>query len=81
VGLILEADRAWDKGKRSILCQLPTGGGKTICFSHLVLAAINQGKSALILAHREELILQAAAKIQAIADITPGIIKAGYKPD
>jgi superfamily II DNA or RNA helicase len=81
VALILEVDRAWELGHRSVMLQLPTGGGKTIVFSHLVLAALNRGESALILAHREELILQAAAKIQAITAIEPGIIKAGHKPN
>jgi superfamily II DNA or RNA helicase len=71
----------WDIGNRSILCQLPTGGGKTILFSHLVAQTVERGGLVLILAHREELIIQAADKIQTITGIAPGIIKAGYKPD
>jgi superfamily II DNA or RNA helicase len=66
---------------RSIIIQLPTGGGKTICFSHVVAEANAKGQKALILAHREELIKQTADKIAPIAGIEPGIIKAGYNVD
>jgi superfamily II DNA or RNA helicase len=72
---------SWDNGNRRVMLQLPTGGGKTICFSHLVAQFITAGKTVLILAHREELIKQAADKITTITGIEPGIIKAGYKPD
>ena len=63
------------------MLQLPTGGGKTICFSHLVQLFIAIGKTVLVLAHREELIKQAADKITLMTGIEPGIIKAGYKAD
>jgi superfamily II DNA or RNA helicase len=66
---------------RSILLQLPTGGGKTICFSHLIKANLDGGLKFLILAHREELILQAMDKVQTITNQPVGIIKAGYEPD
>jgi superfamily II DNA or RNA helicase len=73
--------RSWESGNRRVMLQLPTGGGKTICFSHLVAQFITADKTVLILAHREELIKQAADKITTITGIEPGIIKAGYKPD
>jgi superfamily II DNA or RNA helicase len=73
--------QSWKGGNRSVIIQLPTGGGKTICFSHVVAEANAKGQKALILAHREELIKQAADKIAPIAGIEPGIIKAGYKAD
>ncbi len=72
---------SWNTGNRRVMLQLPTGGGKTILFSHLVQIFVSNGKTALILAHREELIIQAADKVQTITGIAPGIIKAGYKPD
>ncbi len=71
-------DKAWFSGSRSILCQLPTGGGKTIVFSTIVHNALKLGLKCLILAHREELIKQAADKIEIITDEPVGIIKAGY---
>ena len=72
--------QSWGSNRR-VMLQLPTGGGKTICFSHVVAQFITAGKTVLILAHREELIKQAADKITTITGIEPGIIKAGYKPD
>ena len=76
--LLDRINTAWFSGSRSILCQLPTGGGKTICFSHIVNQASKNGLKCLILAHREELIKQAADKLEIITDDPVGIIKAGY---
>ncbi len=79
--LLDRLSQSWDSGNRSVIIQLPTGGGKTICFASVVAAATAQGKQVLILAHREELITQAAEKIAPIAGMEIGIIKAGYKAD
>jgi superfamily II DNA or RNA helicase len=79
--LIDRTHQSWKSGNRSVMLQLPTGGGKTIVFSHLVRAFTANGRKVLILAHREELITQAADKIATIAGIQPAIVKAGYKPD
>jgi superfamily II DNA or RNA helicase len=65
-------------GTRSILCQLPTGGGKTILFATAVHEANQSGLKCLVLAHREELIKQAADKLEIITNDPVGIIKAGY---
>lgn len=51
--------------KRKIVMQLPTGGGKTVCFASIVQKyVINSGKSVLILVHRQELMYQAARTIE-----------------
>jgi superfamily II DNA or RNA helicase len=76
--LLDRIDKAWFAGSRSILAQLPTGGGKTIVFSTVVHHASKNGLKCLILAHREELIKQAADKIEIITNDPVGIIKAGY---
>jgi superfamily II DNA or RNA helicase len=76
--LLDRIDRAWFAGHRSILAQLPTGGGKTIVFSNVVHHASKNGLKCLMLAHREELIKQAADKIEIITNEPVGIIKAGY---
>ena len=76
--LLDRINTAWFSGSRSILCQLPTGGGKTIVFSSVVHQAIKSGFKCLILAHREELIKQAADKVEIITNDPVGIIKAGY---
>lgn len=59
------------------LLVLPTGGGKTIVFSHL--AAALQPKKTLILAHREELIDQAIAKLYAATGIVAQKEKASFR--
>jgi superfamily II DNA or RNA helicase len=76
--LLDRIDKAWFAGSRSILAQLPTGGGKTIVFSTVVHQASKSGLKCLILAHREELIKQAADKIEIVTNEPVGIIKAGY---
>jgi superfamily II DNA or RNA helicase len=76
--LLDRIESAWLEGNRSILCQLPTGGGKTILFSTLIDRVASSGAKCLVLAHREELIRQAADKIEIITDEPVGIIKAGY---
>ena len=48
---------------QAALLVLPTGCGKTVVFSHL---AHRQKKRTLILAHRQELVEQAAEKIRAV---------------
>ena len=65
-------------GDKRIVCQLSTGGGKTVLFSDIAADAVKKKKRVLILAHRTELILQAAQKIEWFTCINPGIIKAGY---
>ncbi|MBX3027667.1 DEAD/DEAH box helicase [bacterium] len=51
------------RGIRRAAIQIPTGGGKTVTFGHLVAEHVRRGDRALVLAHREELIDQAAATI------------------
>ncbi|MFE1748979.1 DEAD/DEAH box helicase [Streptomyces anandii] len=58
---------------------LPTGAGKTVVFSNLIDELLPQmnGARALVIAHREELIEQAAAKIHAVRpDLRVGVVKA-----
>lgn len=53
----------WGKGTRRTLLVLPTGCGKTIVFAKVTEDRIRQGSRVLILAHRGELLEQAADKI------------------
>lgn len=54
---------AFARGDRSTLLVLPTGCGKTITFGMITRMCIEKGGRVLILAHREELIGQAADKL------------------
>jgi len=71
---------AW-KCQTRVMAQLPTGGGKTVIFSAIADEFIRRSERVLVLAHREELILQAANKLESITRSPVGIVKAGYKPD
>lgn len=64
--------RGWCEFRKQLIA-VPTGGGKTIIFSHL--AAGEPGRT-LILAHREELIDQAVAKMHAATGIVAEVEKA-----
>lgn len=78
--LILSIYTQW-RSHRRVMAQLPTGGGKTVCFGAIAREFLRRGEAVLIVAHREELIRQAADKVGAIAGIEPSIIKAGHRPD
>lgn len=68
---VLAAQR---RGLRRIAVQMPTGAGKTVLFAHLVGSVCANGGRALILAHRDELIAQAADKLgHVLGGDAPGI--------
>ena len=70
-------DQAEAEGCRRQLVVLPTAAGKTVVFSHLLARRCAAGGRALVLAHRNELIAQAAEKILAVwpgADV--GVVQA-----
>ena len=54
----------WSEGNNKTLAVLPTGTGKTILFSAITEECVRQGKRVLILAHRGELLDQAADKLK-----------------
>jgi superfamily II DNA or RNA helicase len=53
----------WDSGRRRTLLVLPTGTGKTIVFCQVTEEHVRRGGRVLILAHRGELLDQAAQKM------------------
>lgn len=54
---------AWESGQRHTLLVLPTGTGKTIVFAVIAEDCVRRAQRVLILAHRSELLEQAADKI------------------
>lgn len=54
----------WHKGIQKTLLVLVTGGGKTIIFSKITEDCVRNGERVLILAHRGELLDQAADKLK-----------------
>jgi superfamily II DNA or RNA helicase len=70
---------AWNGERNRLAVVLPTGAGKTVVFANLISELLPQlnGHRALVIAHREELIEQAAAKIRAVRpDLRVGVVKA-----
>ncbi len=69
---------AMEKGINKQVAVLATGLGKTVIFSHVISQRVKRtGKKALIIAHREELLLQAKDKLQQInPDLQIGIEQA-----
>lgn len=55
--------KEWDNGVKNTLLVLPTGCGKTIVFAKVAEDCVTKGDRVLILAHRGELLEQAADKI------------------
>ncbi|MDX3777764.1 DEAD/DEAH box helicase [Streptomyces europaeiscabiei] len=69
----------WTGPNNRLAVVLPTGAGKTVVFANLISEMLDQldGRRALVIAHREELIQQAAAKVRAVRpDLRVGIVKA-----
>lgn len=62
--------------RRSALVVMPTGTGKTVCFAHIAKQAVRR---VIVIAHREELVQQAADKIRHVSGISPDIEMAEYK--
>jgi superfamily II DNA or RNA helicase len=71
----------WKYGSSAVAMQLPTGAGKTIIFTAVANEFIAMGEPVLVIAHRTELITQAASKLETVTNLKIGTIKAGYKPD
>ena len=53
----------WDSGVLKTLLVLPTGCGKTVVFAKVTEECVRKGDRVLILAHRGELLDQAADKL------------------
>ena len=65
-------------GKRRVLLVLPTGGGKTVCFSYIAAGVAQNSKRVLIVAHRRELLKQISATLKATG-IRHVVMTAGYR--
>lgn len=66
----------WDAGHTRTLLVLPTGTGKTIVFASVAADQVRAGDWVLILAHRGELLEQAADKLQRSTGLVSAVEKA-----
>ncbi len=69
--------KEWNEGKNKTLLVLPTGCGKTIVFAKVTEECVKKGERVLILAHRAELLQQAADKIYKTTGLKSALEKAG----
>jgi superfamily II DNA or RNA helicase len=69
----------WMTGDRRTLITLPTGAGKTVVFGSLVAQANGSNKRALVLAHTEELVDQAARTLRTLLPgVDVGVVRAHH---
>jgi DNA repair protein RadD len=69
---------AFKQGRKKVLLCVPTGGGKTTIASQIIKNAVDNGKKVIFLAHRQELIHQAHARLLKFG-VTAGMIMGKYK--
>lgn len=67
---------AWDEGQRKTLLVLPTGCGKTVVFASVAENQVEKGHRVLIMAHRGELLEQAAEKLKEASGLDSVLEKA-----
>ena len=75
--LINDIRLQYQLGRKSVLAVLPTGGGKTVCFSYIAEQASRKGNRVLVLVHRQELLDQASRAMP----VPHGLIQAGKAMD
>ena len=75
--LITDIRLQYQLGHKSVLAVLPTGGGKTVCFSYIAQQASIKGNRVCVLVHRQELLDQASRAIP----VPHGRISAGKSMD
>ena len=75
--LITDIRLRYQLGNRSVLAVLPTGGGKTVCFSYIAEQAAKKGNRVCVLVHRAELLDQASRAMS----VPHGRISAGRSMD
>lgn len=68
--------RQWEQRVKATLLVMATGTGKTISFSSIIRDAVSEGGRCLVLAHRGELLEQAADKLAQATGLGCGIEKA-----
>lgn len=76
-GLIDRARDNFQAGHSRQLLVLPTGGGKTVCFSYMAGRAVSKGLKVWILAHRVELLEQIGRTLRDFG-VPHGVIAPGY---
>jgi DNA repair protein RadD len=77
---VQEIRQSYLNQNKAPLFVLPTGGGKTVVFSHISATTASRGKRVLILVHRIELLRQ-TSKALTKAGVHHGLVNPKYSPD
>lgn len=78
--IVDDARTAFRAGRRKVLVQLATGGGKTVLGSFMVHGSSSRGRTCWWLVHRRELIRQASGTFYDMG-IAHGIVAGGHTSD
>jgi superfamily II DNA or RNA helicase len=68
------------QGRKAPLLVLPTGGGKTVVFSHIAASVASKAKRVMVLVHRVELLRQTSAALSK-SGVDHSLINPQYTPD
>jgi superfamily II DNA or RNA helicase len=77
---VADLRETFGKGHRSVLYVLPTGGGKTVLFSHISHRTADRGGRVGVLVHRAELLRQASRSLDRLG-VSHGLIAANRGMD
>ena len=77
---VAQIREAYRQRHRSVLFVLPTGGGKTVVFSHIAEQAAAKGSRICILVHRQELLRQASTSLNSMG-VRHGLISPRHGMD
>ncbi|MCF7811581.1 DEAD/DEAH box helicase family protein [bacterium] len=69
------------KGKKKPIMCLPCGAGKSVIFGRIIQLLVENGKTALWIVHRRNLVFQMQNVLKEFYDIDAGIIMAGVESD
>ena len=78
---LFETSQHFKAGRKRVIVCAPCGAGKTRIAAEAARRAVNKGSRVLWLAHRTELVDQAARELFRMTGIRPGIIQATRKAD
>ncbi|MGE4526392.1 MAG: DEAD/DEAH box helicase family protein [Sphaerochaeta sp.] len=76
IDAVAKIEKHWSEGKQAVLCQLPTGGGKSRIIRQIVDDYSQSKKVIYLIAHRNTLVNQLSKEVSE-AGIKHGIIQAG----
>lgn len=75
--MVAEVLQHWREGRKRVLMQCPTSGGKTVMFNHIAALCEKKGRRVLIICDRRELIEQSWEQLWDGHGIHAGIILSG----